>query len=179
MILLSKLSARKLSIILLIVLCICSSLILLLISTNSVPKRVNKLIKNGYINRPRILCLVTTQPKNHRTSAQAIKDTWGRRCDLLYFVSSESEPSLPVIKVSCEKDDHDHLWCKNRNGIIYAVDNHRDQFDWLLKTDDDTYIIMENLRNLLVNYDHNQPIWFGCLFALGGNRNITYMSGGI
>ena len=37
----------------------------------------------------RILCWIMTSPPNHKTKATAVKDTWGRRCNYLLFVSSE------------------------------------------------------------------------------------------
>ena len=37
----------------------------------------------------KILCWIMTSPPNHKTMAAAVKDTWGRRCNYLLFVSSE------------------------------------------------------------------------------------------
>ena len=101
------------------------------------------------IKSPRILCLVTTSPSNHKTKAIAVSETWGQRCDTLLFVSSQPEKGLPIIDVKCEKEDHDHLWCKNRKGIEEAHKRFKDGYDWFLKADDDTYVVVENLRHLV------------------------------
>ena len=45
---------------------------------------------NELTNEVRVLCWIMTNPKNHRTKAVHVKQTWGRRCNILLFMSSES-----------------------------------------------------------------------------------------
>ena len=45
-----------------------------------------------------------------------------------------------------------------------------------MKADDDTYVILENLRFLLSDYNSSDPIWFGCEFKVIVKEG--YMSGG-
>ena len=48
-------------------------------------------------DRVSVLCLVMTQPKNLRTKAAAVKNTWGRRCNKLLFISSVPDKELPAL----------------------------------------------------------------------------------
>jgi hypothetical protein len=42
---------------------------------------------------------VTSYLDHHETAARTVKATWGQRCDILYFVSTKVEDSLPSIAV--------------------------------------------------------------------------------
>ena len=52
-------------------------------------------------------------------------------------------------------------------------ENYRNEADWFMKADDNTFVVVENLKNLLKNFYTNDPIWFGHnLKALGVQRMI-------
>ena len=58
----------------------------------------------------------------------------------------------------------------------YFLPIHRDQADWFVKADDDTYMIVENLRLMLRSHLPTEPVWFGCVFKVIVPNG--YMSGG-
>ena len=51
----------------------------------------------------RVLCWVLTQPKALKTKAQAVKDTWGRRCNVLLFMSSVEDKEFPAIGLNVQE----------------------------------------------------------------------------
>jgi len=96
----------------------------------------------------RVLCWVMTSPESVSSKAQHVKATWGSRCNVLLFMSSETNSELPAVGLNVS-EGHENLWGKTRAAFLYVHQHHRNDADWFLKADDDTYIIVENLRLLL------------------------------
>lgn len=61
------------------------------------------------------------------------------------------------------------LWEKTRQAIIYAYRNHADDYDYFVKADDDTYIIVENLRYILSTRIPDEPFFMGRRFIVGSS----------
>jgi len=107
----------------------------------------------------RVLCWVMTSPETVSYKARHVKATWGSRCNVLLFMSSERDRHLPAVGLNVS-EGHDNLWGKTRAAFAYIYSHHRDDADWFFKADDDTYVIVENLRLLLmVGFEHlvHQP----------------------
>lgn len=131
--------------------------------------------KDPLQNNVRILCLILTTEDNLKSRVAACNATWAMRCNRHFYVLKTDKHAADIINTQ---------FVEIRNNIVHKVkfalnhiyEHYIDEFDWLLKADDDTYIIMENLRFLLQKHDSKTPSYLGFhfdKFVDGG-----YMSGG-
>lgn len=128
----------------------------------------------------RIFCWVLTHPKNHKERDEPLKvgfptvrnfwATWLQRCTGYVFMSVEADDKLPAIKLNVS-DGKQHLWEKVKQAWRYVHDHYvvrnkeniscQNDYDWFLRADDDTYIVMENLRYLLLPHRPEEPVYYG------------------
>uniref|UniRef100_A0A146LDU9 Glycoprotein-N-acetylgalactosamine 3-beta-galactosyltransferase 1 n=2 Tax=Lygus hesperus TaxID=30085 RepID=A0A146LDU9_LYGHE len=126
-------------------------------------------------DKVRVLCWVMTSPKNHDKKAAHVKATWGKRCNILLFMSSEYDERLPTVALPVD-EGRDNLWDKTKEAFKHVYNNYYDKADWFMKADDDTYVIVENLRYMLNDFNTSEPAYFGCRFKPYIKQG--YMSGG-
>ncbi|KAH8283650.1 hypothetical protein KR018_010794 [Drosophila ironensis] len=140
------------------------------------PENRSEPLANHLFNKTRILCMIPTSPKTHQQHAMHVKKTWGSRCNKLIFMSTQADEELGAVDVKA-KEGYSNLWGKMRASLEYVHKHHLHDYDWFLKADDDTYVIMENLRSFLYPYNPNEPLYFGS--KLRSERvKQGYMSGG-
>ncbi|XP_052247839.1 glycoprotein-N-acetylgalactosamine 3-beta-galactosyltransferase 1-like isoform X2 [Dreissena polymorpha] len=123
----------------------------------------------------RVLCWVMTSPENLESKAKHVRSTWARRCNKLLFISSVTNKTFPAIGIDVP-EGRDHLTAKTMKAFKYIYEHHMDDADWFMKADDDTYVILENLRYFLSSQNTNEPIYFGHHFKTIVKQG--YFSGG-
>lgn len=128
-------------------------------------------------DKVKVLCWVMICPKYHKTRGIHIKNTWGRKCNKLLFMSSEHDSEIGSIALPNMKEKKNHLWSKTKKSFELINKEYLKEYDWILKADDDTYMVMENVRELLSQYNPETSLYFG--HRMISNRSIDgFMQGG-
>ncbi|CAF4625048.1 unnamed protein product, partial [Rotaria sp. Silwood1] len=139
--------------------------------------------------RSRLFCFVLTNEANLENRARAVYETWGRRCGRFVLVTrlnssikcknengkSVGKCELPIENIPTLPDEtYSHLSDKVRASLIF-FNKYYPNYDWYLKADDDTYIIVENLLRFLISTikRYPKPLLYGYRF-----REDYYVSGG-
>ena len=74
-----------------------------------------------------------TTPDNHMSRAVHVQATWGRRCNVLLFVTEKDDVgALSVMKVDVATG-REHLTAKTMSAFDHIYEHHRDEADWFLK----------------------------------------------
>lgn len=123
----------------------------------------------------RVLCWVMTGPYNLQSRARHVRATWSRHCNLVVFMSSVKDQDFPTVGLGT-KEGRDQLYWKTIRAFHYVYEHHANEADWFLKADDDTYVVLDNLRWILWNHSAEEPIYFGKRFKPYTKQG--YMSGG-
>ncbi|XP_038626256.1 glycoprotein-N-acetylgalactosamine 3-beta-galactosyltransferase 1 [Tachyglossus aculeatus] len=132
-------------------------------------------VASALYEKVKVLCWVMTGPQNLEKKAKHVKATWARRCNRVLFMSSEADADFPAVGLET-KEGRDQLYWKTIRAFQYVHDRHLTQADWFLKADDDTYVVLDNLRRLLARHDPERPLYFGRRFKPYVKQG--YMSGG-
>eukprot|EP00871_Galdieria_phlegrea_P003497 jgi/Galph1/4148/GphlegSOOS_G2824.1 len=125
---------------------------------------------------------VLTCQKYADVYAQAVHNTWGRLIDpsMIRFFSDASHPTLPVVvcpstdiskinrqlKTNYQKQKHHKETYfreeSNRSLQLFAwAFDHFPHAKWFYKCDDDSFVRVEMLNEILQHFDPSQPLYFG------------------
>ena len=128
-------------------------------------------------DKVKIICIVPTiQEHVDNGRVQIINATWGRKCNKILFSLCPREQHHGFINTCMFGESKANLIGKITYSLFHVYTYFMEEFDWILKADDDTFIVMENLRYLLSNYDSNDAGYTGYHFRVFLHQG--YNSGG-
>jgi len=122
----------------------------------------------------KVFCWIMAAKKN-ADKAKTVNATWAPRCNKYVFITANESAGVPTVELDVQ-EGREYLWAKTKAAFTWLYENEIDNYDWFLKADDDTYVIMENLRFMLLAYSPDDPLYFGCKFKPFTKQG--YMSGG-
>lgn len=140
-----------------------------------VPLDEDSRVADMLYQKVRVLCWVMTGPYNLQSRARHVRATWSRHCNVVVFMSSVEDLDFPTVGLGT-KEGRDQLYWKTIRAFHYVYEHHAKEADWFLKADDDTYVVLDNLRWILSNHTPEEPIYFGKRFKPYTKQG--YMSGG-
>jgi glycoprotein-N-acetylgalactosamine 3-beta-galactosyltransferase len=125
---------------------------------NSATKLLSELAKNS-----KILCWILANPVNE-LRWKHLKILYGKNCDKFIIMTSLNRMKhiegleLHGLNVS---EGRNSLVERCYKGFQYVYEKYYQDYDFFMRTDEDTYFVMENLRYLLNQYDPELALWIG------------------
>lgn len=115
------------------------------------------------VGYPKILCFMMTHSEAHQTKVKAVLETWGSKCDGWFIASNQTDTKLGTIKMKTPAL-YPLLWTKLNETLHRIYETSYEEYDYFFKVDDDTFVIMENLRVFLqARAEEQSPQIFGYL----------------
>ena len=128
--------------------------------------------------RSKIICIVITDSTQHDTRLKAIVETYAPLCDGFLAASDQTDDSLGAVELF-NKDQS--AWERVTRTWSYVHQHYRNSFDAFHLAEDDTYLIPQNLRQLLSNYAgfYTQPLYLGgAVVPSRKTPEVRYCGGG-
>ncbi len=136
--------------------------------------KIEILPNNSDALNTKVLCFIPIISTDHNVRALDVMNTWGKRCDKLVFASNTTDSDIGAIKVDVSTEDWAHLWEKQRETMRYIWQEYGNEYDWFIKADLDTYVIVENLKAYLASEEiqsrKDEPLILGRRVSRRNNK---------
>ena len=130
----------------------------------------------------RTLFAVKTCKKYHKERLPILLETWGKAAlNIEYFSDTRSKKYNTTLLPDVEKTERGH--CQKTYAILkyFERESKKNGWKWLVITDDDTILGVQNLFNLLQNYNPSEPLLLGERYGFLLSKEklgYDYLSGG-
>nr|CDS29436.1 glycoprotein N acetylgalactosamine [Hymenolepis microstoma] len=120
-----------------------------------------------------VMAFIFTSEKGIANRASQVKSTWADRFNEAVFFSDKEDPNFPTVALPSAEG-----WTYTRSAITYIYENYGKKFAFFMKVQDNNYVIVENLRELLRTMDSAKPLLIGRqMKADDGNTYVSEKSG--
>ncbi|CAJ0962932.1 unnamed protein product, partial [Mesorhabditis belari] len=140
---------------------------------------------------PRIFCMINTMP-SHVDKIKTVNATWARHCDGHIFTTTMTNDTENIhdywtfnfTNARYNINNHYWLWDRLRAGMKKLYEEKGKSYDWFLKADDDTFVVIENLKEYLKGRSPNEPLYLATMLKYMDHsltkrpRDFIYPSGG-
>lgn len=102
-------------------------------------------------DKVRILCLVLVR---NSKNAEAAKNTWAKGCNSAEYIHIGSKVKRKIVPIRKTKERSSWvLLCKALLNVS--------KYDWVIIVNDNTFVILENLRELVAGFDFRKGYYLG------------------
>lgn len=102
----------------------------------------------------RVLCWVHSP---QRSQFDSIKKTWAKRCTAFVATTNTGPNSTEIYNIH----RGEHQYSNIDNAFLFIYSQFNGKYDWFIKTDGNSYVVVENLRYKLYGLDSKEPIAVG------------------
>ncbi|KAL5111372.1 Glycoprotein-N-acetylgalactosamine 3-beta-galactosyltransferase 1 [Taenia crassiceps] len=107
-----------------------------------------------------VFAFIFTSAAANKSRTVHIKSTWAQRFNGYLFFSDSNDTNLPAFGLPSKNG-----WALTRSAITHVYDNFCQNFTFFMKAHDTNYVVVENLRALLLQMDYNEPLLIGRLIT--------------
>ena len=90
-------------------------------------------------------------------------------------MSSKTNSKFPAVGLPNARAGRNHIAHKAKAAWKYIYDNYFNDYDFFIKTDPDTYLVVENLLDFLSDKDPSKPYIFGHHY---NSEKFDFIAGG-
>lgn len=146
------------------------------------PKGRNALRKISVMNETtsnaKVLCMVYSYSKRHDV-VRAVAETYGQRCDGFMVASNLTDVSIGAVNLEHPgPETYGNMWQKVRSMWQYVHDHYLQDFDFYHIGGDDMFVVADNLKHTLSEFNPNQPYYFGAAMVDRKMPRRRYCGGG-
>ena len=175
------------------------------INSTTTATLTNNIAEKIEIKSIKLFCIILTSKKQYKIRPKIVYESWAHKCDDFRFVTKlpndnlnelAKQNNLSKLQIEFKNESiefkldenikflhpahltHDSYKQLTTKVYLTLKDIYKryNQYDWYLKTDDDTFIFVDNLRKFLINKNSSMPITYGYDFKLFVKNG--YHSGG-